>query len=165
MNGSSTSHADLRAFRWRLASLERVRSSALDTSRLAVASSHRGVLEAEKTLDAIDGRVQLGIAAASIAPERTLDADRHAYSIAYLLNLAEDLANHQQRVDEAKQHMLAAQAACARSHVELVLLRKLRERAQMVYATTAQRIQQAEADAAWLARAPGPLAGSEGVGL
>lgn len=163
MNAPPASHVDLRAFRWRLTALEGMRSAALDSARRAVASRQRGALEAEQTLDAIDVRVQGGIAAASVAPEGALDAARHARSIAYLLHLAEDLARSRLRVDEARQQLLAAQAACARSHMELALLRKLRERAQKVYATTAQRIQQAEADAAWLARRPRQHAGSEGA--
>jgi flagellar biosynthesis chaperone FliJ len=145
--------ADMRAFQWRLAALERKLEHDLGRAHTALAALQREAA----SLDTVRREMADVQAAhlrrtAALVP-RKLDPTAYRACLHYLA-LAEDrLHQHRCDAEQLAARVADARRACLDADRKLASLRSLRERDEAAYATEQSRRRAREDDLAWLANA------------
>lgn len=88
------------------------------------------------------------------AAQASLEPVMHQLRMAALLQLDESIASQRTRLDDEMRTCEALRETCRRAHQQLEIFREDRQRRAAQFGEEQQRLQQSEADEAWLLRLP-----------
>lgn len=145
--------ADLRAFRWPLAPLERKLEGELETARTALGALRQEEADLIGDVEALERTLSEQARHAATDSEQVLDAHRYYGRLHYLAGLVEQIAQRTATATRLRERIEVASKVCIVRDVKLGCVRRLRESATDTYAREQMRRESREADLAWLTRA------------
>lgn len=151
MRAQSPSSADMRAFRWHLAPLERKLESSIESTRRMRAELQRRSETVKRALDVLAERRRSELKAASAARSSSVDPVAHARVLRYLMQVSAEIEGKHAEATELHRQIRRARQDCLDAERQLECVVRMREAAQAAYAAGQFRALAKESDMAWLA--------------
>lgn len=143
--------ADMRAFRWHLAPLERKLEASIEVARVARAHLQRQADVLQRSIDLIAEQRRRELKDAARATRIAIDPRVHARILQYLVQLSGTIERKQEEAVALRRRIDAEARACADAERQLACVERMREAAQAAYAAGQFRTAEKEADLTWLA--------------
>lgn len=153
MRGVLPARVDLRAFRWRLAPLERKLEGDLEAARATLSGMRQEEADLIREVEALEQNLSEQAKHAAAASEQVLDAHRYHGRLHCLAGLVEEIAQRTATATRLRERIAVAAKVCIARDVKLGCVRRLRDLATDAYAREQMRRESREADLAWLTRA------------
>jgi hypothetical protein len=151
MKAQSPSSADMRAFRWHLAPLERKLEATIEAARLARAVLQRQAEALKLTIEALADQRRTEIKSAAVACNEAIDPRAHARVLKYLVQVSGTIESKHAEAADLDRRIQGARQDGLDSERQLACVVRMREAAQAAYAQDQFRAVAKESDLAWLA--------------
>jgi hypothetical protein len=152
MNAERPRSADVRAFVWQLAPVQKKLEWELEAAKSQLAARLQQAAQAERALQQLEATHASEAAAAGLSMQATGDVLAHRRALTYLVDLRRHMASASAVHRHSEQKVLAARAECMRCQRRLDTLLSVRGQALDRHIQQDLRRSSNEADAAYIAR-------------
>jgi hypothetical protein len=144
------STADLRAFRWHLAPLERKLKMNIEAARSTHAALRRQARQLQQVIERLARQRSEELKLARIGAER-LDPTTQTRALRHLVRLSTSIEEGTSETAALQRRIDTAARACTDAEQQLARLERMRDAAQSAFAAAQLRAAEKNADVAWLA--------------